>query len=84
MPVDAVPRLRQEILAVAQSILNGKVSERQGAARIWVLLAEADYPEELHDARVAFVGPLSEMQDHPEQSEYYEAYIRKAAERFAG
>lgn len=55
-PVHAFAHLREEVRAVAQSILNGKVSERQGAARIWVLLAEADYPKELHDARSGTAG----------------------------
>jgi hypothetical protein len=81
--VDDIERLTDEVRAIARSIVSGDTSERQGAGRIWTLLGEADYPEALHDARVAFVGPLSEWQDHPEDGETYAGYIHEAAERFA-
>ena len=75
--------MRDKLRAVARSIVSGETSEREGAAQIWALLAEADYPDELHEARVAFVGPISEWQDHPEDAETYAAYIRESAERFS-
>ena len=81
--MEEIERLKREVRAIAQSILRGETSERQGAARIWVLLAEADYPEELHGARVAFVGPMSEWEDDPKHGEAYAADIRESAQRFA-
>jgi hypothetical protein len=62
--------LREEILAICRSIDAGEIQPRRGAGRIWVVLAEADYPSELDEFRV-FVGFVSEMQDHPEQAEAY-------------
>lgn len=78
-----IERLEDQVRAIARSIVSDDISERQGAGRIWVLLAEANYPEELHEARVGFVGPLSEWDDHPEGAEDYAGDIRDSAERFA-
>lgn len=77
--------LWREVRATSAGILRGDISERQGAGRIWALLADARYPDELHEVRVRFVGPLSELQDDPdgEHTEAYVADIREAAERFA-
>ena len=73
--------IRAEIERIAAGIAAGDVEPRRGAGRIWVLLAEADYPEELHGFRVGFVGPLSEWQDHPEDGEYDGAVIVEEARR---
>jgi hypothetical protein len=52
---------------------------REGAARIWRLMAEADYPAEVEDFRV-FVGAVSEMQDDPQREAVYTNAIRDVAE----
>jgi hypothetical protein len=74
--------LRGEIARIARAIASGTTGPREGAARIWVLLSEADYPEELHEAELSFVGHLSEWQDHPEDGDWYSATIVANAERY--
>ena len=75
-----VDLLRLKVLAQASRIAAGETSPRAGAARIWVLLAEADYPTELDEFRV-FAGMVSEIQDHPELGAAYEARIVDEATR---
>jgi hypothetical protein len=79
---DRVPRmatdLRDDLIAICRAIDAAEVRPRDGAARIWRLIAEADYPPETEDFRV-FVGAVSEIQDHPEHQAAYEDDIRAEA-----
>jgi hypothetical protein len=68
----------QEVVVLCRAIDAGNVAPREGAARIWVLMAEAGYPVETDEFRV-FAGMLSEIQDYPEHEAAYEADIRVAA-----
>ena len=70
--------LRQQLLEIAGDIHAGRIEPRPGAARIWRLLAEANYPVGVEDFR-AFAGAASEIQDHPEHSSAYEGDIRAIA-----
>jgi hypothetical protein len=70
--------LRDEVVAICNAIDVGDVAPRDGAARIWALLAEADYPAETDEFRV-FVGMVSELQDDPQHETDYEAAIRDEA-----
>ena len=70
--------LRDSLLAICRAIEVADVTPRAGAARIWSLMAEADYPPEAEEFRV-FVGMVSEIQDHPEQVSAYIADIREEA-----
>jgi len=65
------------VLAIADQILTGEITPYRGAAEIWAALAEepGEYPEHLK----AFVGLASEWQDHPEQRDDLDAYIRDEA-----
>jgi hypothetical protein len=70
--------LRDDLIAICRAIDAAELTPRDGAARIWRLMAEADYPPDTDDFRV-FVGAVSEMQDHPEHEAAYEADIRAEA-----
>jgi hypothetical protein len=70
--------LRDDLLAICRAIDAGEVTPRDGAARMWRLMAEAGYPSDTEDFRV-FVGAISETQDHPEHEAAYEADIRAEA-----
>jgi hypothetical protein len=70
--------LRDDLLSICRAIDTGDVSPRAGAARMWSLMAEADYPPATEEFRV-FVGMVSEIQDHPEQEAAYTADIREEA-----
>ena len=67
-----------ELLAICRAIDEDEVTPREGAARIWRLLADANYPPDTDDFRI-LVGAISEMQDHPEHEAAYEADIRAEA-----
>jgi hypothetical protein len=70
--------LRSDVIAICRAIDAGDVQPRDGAARIWLLMAEADYPPELEEFRV-FVGMISEMQDHPQHEAAYAEDVRDEA-----
>jgi hypothetical protein len=69
---------RDEAVATCRAIVAGDLPPREGAARIWAVLAEADYPVETEEFRV-FVGLASEIQDHPDRARAYESDIRDEA-----
>jgi hypothetical protein len=75
MTVEAV---RAEIVELAQQINDGAVSPSSGAGQIWLLLSDAEYPDELAEFRV-FVGMASEIQDRPEHEVPYTEDIRREA-----
>jgi hypothetical protein len=70
--------LRRALIAICRAIDVAEVTPRAGAARIWQLMAEADYPPDTDEFRV-FVGAVSQIQDHPEHEAAYEADIRAEA-----
>jgi hypothetical protein len=63
-----------QVRGICRSITDGSVEPVSGARRIWVLLAEADYPPEADPFRV-FVGMVSEIDDHPEDRTVYTRQI---------
>ncbi len=65
-------------MAICRRIASGEVQPREGAARIWLLMSEANYPPEVEDFRV-FVGAVSEMQDDPQHAAEYVNDIREEA-----
>jgi hypothetical protein len=73
-----VTALREELLTICRRIASGEVQPREGAARIWLLMSEANYPPEVEDLRV-FVGAVSEMQDHPQHAAEYADDMRQEA-----
>ena len=75
---DMPKELRDDLLSICRAIDARDVAPRAGAARMWSLMAEADYPADTDEFRV-FVGMVSEIQDHPEHEAAYEADIRAAA-----
>jgi hypothetical protein len=72
--------LRTELLAICRSIDAGELRPRLGAGRIWLLLAEADYPSDL-DEFCVFAGLVSEIQDDPQHESAYTEDIRDEARR---
>lgn len=73
--------LREHVVALLAQVASGEIAPRQGGARIWALMAEADYPAEVDEFRVV-VGFVSEMEDDPEHEDAYAAdllaYAREA------
>ena len=65
------------VLATAQEIVRAEITPYQGAARIWRLIAEADY-RGFEDLRV-WAGLASEWQDHPEHRDALDEDIRDEA-----
>ena len=72
--------LRNEVRLLCAAIAAGSTDPVVGARRIWVLLADENYPPELNDFRV-FVGMVSEIDDHPEHRAGYTADIVAEARR---
>ena len=69
--------LRDELLAICGEIVDGAV-HHAGAARVWVLMVEANYPHDVEDFRV-FAGAVSEIEDDPRNASVYDAAIRDMA-----
>ena len=70
--------LRNALLAICRAIDSGEITPRGGAAQMWSLMSDADYPAETDEFRV-FAGMASEIQDHPDQQATYTADIRDEA-----
>jgi hypothetical protein len=70
--------LRNDLLAICRAIECGAVTPRAGAARMWSLMAEVDYPSDVDEFQV-FVGMVSEIQDDREHEAAYSTDIRQEA-----
>jgi hypothetical protein len=67
----------RDVLVIAARIVRGDMEPYAGARAIWARMTEEfdEYPEEIRP----FVGMASEIEDHPEQRDAYEADILEEA-----
>jgi len=71
--------VRAEVVYTARRIVEGELQPYQGAAYVWMIMAEINY-EGLDDLR-GWVGLASEWQDSPQHREALEADILDKAKR---